>query len=155
MQILFAISILCFVALIVAAIALTRHIRAGHKRSSTPPDRPTFAQHLFSAHEDPAPRRNRTVPVQTLREIIRNKSWNQPPDMITLHPGEEYHHASSQTKSGEREADRKAPRSSQNGGGERLDWAYFNKDLGDLSDPYQAPRLRANSRSNATSPKRF
>jgi hypothetical protein len=155
MQILFAISILCFVALVAAAIALTRHIRAGHNRSNTPSDRQTFAQHLLSAHENPAPRRNRTVPVQTLREITRNKSWNRPPDMITLHPGEEYHPVSGQTESSEREADLKTPRSSHKGGHERLDWAYFNKDLGDLSDPYQAPRLRASSRPNATSPKRF
>jgi len=35
---------------------------------------------------------------------------------------------------------------------ERLDWAYFNKDLGDLTDPYQTPRIRANSR---TSPRRY
>jgi hypothetical protein len=28
---------------------------------------------------------------------------------------------------------------------ERADWQYFNKDMGDLSDPYEAPRNRPKS----------
>jgi hypothetical protein len=30
---------------------------------------------------------------------------------------------------------------------ERVDWAYFNKDLGDLTDPYQGPRNRPKGQS--------
>jgi hypothetical protein len=30
---------------------------------------------------------------------------------------------------------------------ERADLAYFNKDMGDLSDPYQAPRIRTKTRT--------
>ncbi len=29
----------------------------------------------------------------------------------------------------------------------RIDWAYYNKDMGDLSDPYQAPRIRPKPRT--------
>ena len=32
---------------------------------------------------------------------------------------------------------------------ERPDWAYFNKDLGDLTDPYEAPRSRIKDRTGS------
>lgn len=53
MRILFAISILSFLALLWAAIAITRRIRASHRRenSSTLPQ-PEFSQYLFSAAKD-------------------------------------------------------------------------------------------------------
>jgi hypothetical protein len=53
MRILFAISILSFLVLVWAAVAITRRIRASHKResSSTPPQ-PEFSQYLFSAVKD-------------------------------------------------------------------------------------------------------
>jgi hypothetical protein len=50
MQILFAISILCFLVLLGATVAMTRRIRANHRleESSTQP-RPDFSQYLFGA----------------------------------------------------------------------------------------------------------
>jgi hypothetical protein len=50
MQILFAISILCFLVLLWAAVAMTRRIRASHRleRSSTQ-SQPDFSQYLLAA----------------------------------------------------------------------------------------------------------
>jgi hypothetical protein len=42
---------------------------------------------------------------------------------------------------------RKPPIAIHNSGFERLDMAHFNKDLGDLSDPYQIPRTASRNRS--------
>ncbi|HUZ96938.1 MAG TPA: hypothetical protein VMU57_18695 [Edaphobacter sp.] len=53
MRILFAISILSFLALIWAAVAITRRIRASHKlESASTPVQPEFSQYLFAAAED-------------------------------------------------------------------------------------------------------
>jgi hypothetical protein len=53
MRILFAISILSFFALIWAAVAITRRIRASHKlNSASKTAQPEFSQYLFSAAED-------------------------------------------------------------------------------------------------------
>lgn len=50
MRILFAISILCFIALIWAAVAITRRVRASHKLNSS--SKPEFSHYLFDAAED-------------------------------------------------------------------------------------------------------
>jgi hypothetical protein len=53
MRILFAISIVSFLALLWAVVAITRRIRASHKReSSTTPSQQEFSQYLFSAAKD-------------------------------------------------------------------------------------------------------
>jgi hypothetical protein len=53
MRILFAISIVSFLALLWAAVAITRRIRASHKREgSSAPPQPEFSQYLFSAAKD-------------------------------------------------------------------------------------------------------
>jgi hypothetical protein len=53
MRILFAISILSFVALIWAAVAITRRIRASHKLSSAlEPEPPEFSHYLAAATKD-------------------------------------------------------------------------------------------------------
>jgi hypothetical protein len=53
MRILFAISILSFFVLLWAVVAITRRIRAGHRReSSSATPQPDFSQYLFSAAKD-------------------------------------------------------------------------------------------------------
>jgi hypothetical protein len=53
MRILFAISILSFLALIWAAVAMTRRIRASHKlNNASKPVQPEFSQYLFNAAEN-------------------------------------------------------------------------------------------------------
>jgi hypothetical protein len=49
MYILLAISILCFLALLLATVAVTRHVRTRRLPEASQPD---FAQHLFAAAND-------------------------------------------------------------------------------------------------------
>ena len=79
MQILFAISIVSFLVLVWAAVAITRRVRASHKleRASTPPQ-PDFSQFLFAAAEGenvpPSP-----VQHQTARDISADLGWTISP----------------------------------------------------------------------------
>jgi hypothetical protein len=57
MYILFSISILCFFALLLAAVALAWHVRTRQVADTPQPD---FAQHLFAAVEDQDSRTPRT-----------------------------------------------------------------------------------------------
>jgi hypothetical protein len=156
MQTLFAISILCSFLLLLAGVAIGRRIRSSHKRINESPQTHTnFAQHLVSAAEGRNFVPSRIVPSQTVKQIMANKSWNQPPEMITVKQIPELQAAYDQDVSQTASATRKVPQSSYRGVTERLDWAYFNKNRGDLNNPYQAPRLRANSCDKAPSPKRF
>jgi hypothetical protein len=50
---------------------------------------------------------------------------------------------------------RKPPQPARHGAMALLDPVYFNKDAGDLTDPYQPPRVRANDGNKAISPKRY
>jgi uncharacterized secreted protein with C-terminal beta-propeller domain len=53
MRILFAISILSFLALIWAVVAITRRIRSSHKlNSASKPAQPEFSHYLFNAAEN-------------------------------------------------------------------------------------------------------
>jgi hypothetical protein len=83
MHTLFAISALCFFALVLPAIAIAR--RARTRRTSTPPQH-DFAQYLFTAFEDRNSRAPHTVPQQTVRDILAKKSWNQSPETVTTGP---------------------------------------------------------------------
>jgi hypothetical protein len=159
MHTLFAISVLSLFVLLMAGVAIARHIRIGRSVSSPQRER-EFADHLFAAAKgrsvsETVVRRARSVPAQTIKEIMAGKSWNQPPEIVTLRPDPEAHKAYDQTLSEPVQGQRKSPQPAHRRDGERLDWGYFNKDLGDLTDPYQTPRLRANSRDRATSPKRL
>jgi hypothetical protein len=150
MQILFVISILCFVALVWAVVAIARRIATGHK--SEPAGKQShanFAHHLFAATENRETRHPRAVRPQTVHDIAARKGWNSGPASIEIHPIHDENGPSM-------EGLRKSPKTSHHHGGtERLDWAYFNKDAGDLTDPYQIRRFRASSGAKATSSKRY
>jgi hypothetical protein len=79
MHILFAISTLCFFALVLTAIAIVRHVRT---RSTSTPLQHDFAQHLFAAVEDRNSGVSHPIPQQTVRDILVKKSWNQSPEMV-------------------------------------------------------------------------
>ena len=150
MQILFAISIVCFVALVWAGVAIARHIAAGRKGGRTPTQsQGDFAHHLFAATENRETRRPRAVHPQTMQDVAARKGWNSTPASIEIHPANE------QGASPSVQGQRKSPQTSRHGAPERLDWAYFNKDAGDLTDPYQTRPSRTNSGGKATSPKRY
>jgi hypothetical protein len=150
MQILFLVSILCFLVLVWAGISMARHIHTGQKTDRVPAEVPaTFAQHLLAAAEERSLRSGHPVHQQTIRELSARKNWNTPHQAVLIQPAHE-----SDTSS-PINGRRKGPKASHHGTAERLDWEFFNKDAGDLSDPYQPRRLQAASGANATSQKRF
>jgi hypothetical protein len=154
MQLLFAISIICFLALVWAVVTIARHIAAGHKARTAAQSQGDFAHHLFAATENREERRPRAVPPQTVRDVAARKSWNTAPASIEIQPANE-ESATSSVQERPVQGRRKAPQTSHHGAAERLDWAYFNKDAGDLTDPYQTRPSRANSGARTTSPNRY
>jgi hypothetical protein len=145
MQILFAISIVCFIALVWAGVGIARHIYRGHKgeraRAYAHGD---FAHYLFAAAENREVRQPRAVAPQTVRDVSARKGWNSGPASVEIHPNTRQEGAAV-PEEGSMQGRRKMPEASHKGTGERLDWAYFNKDAGDLTDPYQNRRFRNNS----------
>jgi hypothetical protein len=151
MQMLLAISIVCFIALVWAGTALARHVRASRQpdggTSFVP--RIDFTHHLFNAIEDERSLQPRKVPTQTFQDITAKKSWNQPPEGVAVPPSHELRSELPPSAAEQLQVKRKPPQTSHRVGSERLDWAYFNKDLGDLTDPYQTPSLRVNARNSS------
>ena len=132
--ILFAISIVSFLALIGAVAAIVHHIRSNDGLSRYPaPPRPSFGEHLHAAAEYGAVRSPRLVPHQTVQGITAKKSWNTPSQTVEIHPDAEHSPVFGR---------RKSPQSVQAAamGSERADWTHFNKDFGDLTDPYTSRR---------------
>ena len=90
MHTLFAISILAFIVLLMAGVAIVRHVRIS--RNVAPPEtRRDFAQHYLMATENPptphaVTHRLRSLPSQTIHEITANKSWNHPTETILQRP---------------------------------------------------------------------
>jgi hypothetical protein len=145
MQILFAISILCSLTVVWAGIAVVRNIRSSRKQKSTSaPAQHDFAYHLFSASDDVEPR---SVTPQSISDITAKKSWNRPPDLVTVRPRPEHRSPINRYVAESLEGRRKLPQAAHPSS-DRLDWAYFNKDSGDLTDPYESPRIQANSRNS-------
>jgi hypothetical protein len=66
MYILLAISILCLFALVLAAVAIARHVRSRQLPAGPQPD---FAQHLFAAVKNQDSRTPNTLPQQDARMI--------------------------------------------------------------------------------------
>jgi hypothetical protein len=75
MYLLFAISLLSFLALIAASVVIARHARSSHKST---PGQQTFAQHLQAAACNRDSRQPRTLHPQTVRDVLAKKGWNQP-----------------------------------------------------------------------------
>ncbi len=85
-----------------------------------------------------------TVLQQSVHDITASKQWMLPPQAV--HMGRLPVRA---VEGGEGvSAMRKPPQSARYGRMELLDPAYFNKDLGDLTDP-QPSNLRVNGRSRS------
>ena len=149
MQILFAISILCFIALLWAGFAIARHIHLGHKRPRVDgSSRRDFAHHLYTAASET--RVPRAVRHQSVQDVTARKSWNAAaPAAVQIPPSFD------EDRAGTMDGRRKSPQSSHSHTPERLDWVYFNKDAGDLSDPYQTRHARRASSSRATSTRRY
>ncbi len=140
MVILFAISMASFFALFAAAIAALRHVQRTAVEVAAPLPRRAATLYTFPDHSTPPQsERSITPPHQTVADISPRKT----PDWGFMAPPSRTHRpwrppvptAAAATPA---RLARKGPHNSHFGRGERLDWAYFNKDLGDLRDPYQA-----------------
>jgi hypothetical protein len=148
-QILFAISFACLLVLTGAAVAIVRHVRTSHRKNRIPaPPGPSFSQHFNAATQYGAVRSPRLVPHQTVQAITAKKGWNKPSQIVEIHPAP----AEANPTLGARKAPQ--PARAVPAGSERVDWAHFNKDFGDLTDPYTSrPRKVSGVRTAAS--KRF
>lgn len=155
MQILLAISILCFVALVCAGAAVMGHSNSGHKNVIQTASldlrglskKRDFSHHLLAAVEDKDRILTRSIPRQTVQDIAARKSWNQLSDIATVRPSATIRSTTDiHLDDGVLER-RRSTLSAYGGRVERLNWAYFNKDIGDLIDPYETLRVRVNSRT--------
>src|SRR5580698_916577 len=128
MQILFAISAVCFLALVWAGISVTRHIRKGHQLdAAASSSHDSFAQHLQASIAGDLPISRRT-PNQSIHDITARKSWNQQPEVITMRPSPELRSERAPNTAESLQDKHRSPQASHQSGDERLDWAYFNKD---------------------------
>jgi hypothetical protein len=69
MYFLFAISLLCFFVIALTAITIARHVRSSRTSIHRQRD---FAQHLFAASADQAPRRPRPITQQSVKGFGKN-----------------------------------------------------------------------------------
>jgi hypothetical protein len=164
MQILFAISALCFAGVLWAALAFARHIKVSQlRRSTAAPLEGDFKERLFSLIETTPPieivpetfsettrSTRQTILHQSVHDITANKQWTLPPQAV--HMGRLPVRAVGASASVS--TMRKPPQPARHGRMELLDPAYFNKDLGDLTDP-QPSNLRVNDRSRSDLSKRY
>lgn len=150
MQILFIISILCFLVLVWAGIGIARHIHNSHKQSESPvAPQSSFAEHLIAAVKDGSAPPPHPIPQQNVKDVTAKKSWNSTPPAMQIGP--------------ENEPDallaaqgmRRSPQPSRYATSGHLDWEYFSKNTGNLTDLYQPKHLRANSGVGPTSSNRF
>ncbi|MCU1323977.1 MAG: hypothetical protein JWM43_3626 [Acidobacteriaceae bacterium] len=182
MQTLFAISVLCFLGVLWAALALARRIKATQMQSqmqtmshtpsilqlqghAAPVLLSDFKEHFLAAAEaspvrptivrETLPQTLATVAPrirvndlnQSVREIAANKHWTLPVHPLRL-PLRRVGRGQQSEPTTALLAARKPPQPApRHGIVQRIDPAFFNKDLGDLTDPYQPPHLRANSQN--------
>jgi hypothetical protein len=180
MQILFVISVLCFLAVVWGAIVFARHIKAGERRSASfLPAKTQFRQHLQPALDRvesdssmlKAEAQFISKPVaakdwreglpqpalhqaglhqaglhQSVQDITANKQWSMPPQPTRTRRLQVFPAPLENSTSGSNIALRKPPQATRHGNMELIDSAYFSKDLGDLTDPYEPHRLSVNAR---------
>lgn len=164
MQILYAITVLCVIVLLWAGLAIRRHIAASARQRAERQERPPATAMIevelkhelrtakaekgfFGSISDPQPGRHtisrtrQAVRESAIREAVtavpifaapavepvKQAEAPQPEPAVEFVPAEF----------------RKPSIAIHSTGFERLDMAHFNKDLGDLSDPYQIPRTRS------------
>jgi hypothetical protein len=76
MYVLLAISVLCFFALVLAAVAIARHVRSRQVPTGQQPD---FAQHVFAAIKNQDSRTPRTLQQQDARVIAKTNLHHAEP----------------------------------------------------------------------------
>ena len=171
MQVLLAISLICVVALIWVTLAIARHIGATRitnrwtsddipsivphsnpypaAQQKTTQLRPRdFRQELIAATQVDFHVRQSDLR-QSARDISANKGWAMPtepqkPRLLTREQA-----VPSTATQGRTETSR-TQHHSRRGVMQRLDLEYFNKDSGDLSDPYELSRTNTKTSTNTS-----
>ncbi|MBS1822413.1 MAG: hypothetical protein JST61_10630 [Acidobacteria bacterium] len=147
--ILFVISVVCFFALAGVGFAIVRHVRTEQRRDVAPiPPEPSFTQHLYAAAEFGSTRPPRQIRHQTVQGITAKKAWNAPSHSVEIHP------AAEEPVAGKRKSPQPVHPTRPQFAGNRVDWDYFNKDYGDLSDPHPSRPVRAASGNGSATRKR-
>jgi hypothetical protein len=175
MRLFFAISLVCFCALFWAVLAVARHLRTKREPASRPrPQKPMME--IFESGEVRSPRASSLVrnlvqdvaqerlqtPQQSREDVFTVRNSRSPREVAPNSPPREPASVPRpmilksaapvrppQTIFVER---RKAPQSVRPAGIEhRADWALYNKDLGDLTDPYTQQPLRSATASGNSS----
>ena len=177
MRILFAITVLCLFVLLWAGLAIRRHIRAAAREREErrrPPAKAIIEVELkqelraakaergfFGSLSDPQPARQS---ISKTRQAVRDSAIRSSVTAISIfepaarvaQPARAPEPAAETTVDSPVETNgtpgvsefRKPPVSINDGKFQRLDLEHFNnKDLGDLSDPYQIPRTAGRNRS--------
>ena len=142
MRIMFAISVVAFVALLWAFISTAQHIRRARRRRKLASSS-DFATPAETKSQQPPPAEtgnpSQRFPLSSPRSVRFNESPTPEPSTGPPPPPRpEPPKPSSMINS--------RPATSPFAG-ERQDWAYFNKDMGDLSDPAPSRRYKDRSRS--------
>lgn len=172
MQVLLAISIICVFALIWVTLAIAKHIGASRTVDRwNSDDMPSIVPHIDAYHvskptawEQRPPKvkqeliaatqvdvRIRQSEVhQSARDISANKSWTMPAKPLSSRLLTREQVFQSRITGAQTETSRKPPQPLRRGLVHRLDPAYFNKDAGDLTDPYELPRTGTNAVSKRT-----
>ena len=123
MDALFLTSIGCFFALFVTALAIARHVRLESPRRSASRD-----------SEPPVPhaslQQTRATAPSRAEQDLHTLGQHKQPDWRFLISEE-------RRRTSPNPAARKPPTPVRGTTRQRPDWTYFNKDLGDLSDPYE------------------
>ncbi len=125
MNSLFAISTACFFGLFLVALAIAKHIGSQERRL------PPAEQELLSEHTRLRPGHHSHLPSEIAAQTSRTLMNHKQPDWRFLVSNARTRRNSRTISSPPQSTSTSAQVT------RRPDWAYFNQDLGDLSDPYQ------------------
>jgi hypothetical protein len=136
MRLLFAISTLSFCALLAVVLAAARHIRASRAKGKTPLAQGPI-QEIFEAGEFRTPRSLHLVQ-NVVQNVAQPRTQQQTPQLgsIPFDPHDESRKRLAQAVLVNR---RKAPQSVRPALGRSADWALYNRNLDELTDPSTQP----------------
>ena len=135
MRILFAISVIAFVALLWASFSIARYIRRARRRRKLASGAIYKTAHPSASTTTPAQApAPPPFPLRSQRDADRG---SEPSGTVPPPPRPEPANAPARSFS---------PAAQEPASPGRQDWAYFNKDMGDLSDPMPSRRYKDRSR---------
>ena len=127
---------------------MVRQIRSSRIEKKKRPQAPRdFADYLVQATESGTLDASRSVPEQTVKQVMAKKIWNQPSELEAI--------ARQRTPISRQDTRAREEQPFQKAGKQRLGSTYFNEGISELTDLYQTPRLRASFHPQNHLSKRF